>query len=72
MESTQKGERVPSLILDTDPLKGYGKLFLGGFKATINKEFQAKEKIKGVVNTVGKGLFELFGKKFQVIILCCV
>ena len=57
------------MILETDPVKGYGKLFLGGFKAIINKEFQAKEDIKGCVNTVGKGLFGLFGQKFEVILM---
>lgn len=65
LESTQKGERVPSLILERNADTGYGKLFLGGFKATINKEFNASENIKGVINTVGNGLFGLFGRKFQ-------
>ena len=67
LECTQKGERVPSLILETNEAVGHGKLFLGGFKACTNREFISKEQLKGVVNTVGNGLFGLFGRKFQVI-----
>ena len=43
LESTQKGERVPSVILEKDE-KGYGKLFLGGFKAALNEDFIKMEK----------------------------
>ena len=65
LESTQKGERVPSVILEKDE-KGYGKLFLGGFKAALNEDFIKMEKLGGIVNTVGDGLFTLFGSKLEV------
>jgi len=60
---------VPSLVLDGD--ETFGKLYLGGFKAAINKDFLANENVRSVVNTVGDGLFTLFGRKFQVGVCMC-
>ncbi|XP_066935196.1 dual specificity protein phosphatase 22-B-like [Clytia hemisphaerica] len=65
LECTQKGERIPSLILEKDEVFGHGKLYLGGFKACTSREFITHEQVRGVVNTVGNGLFGLFGRKFQ-------
>ena len=65
LESTQKGERIPSAILEKDE-KGFGKLFLGGFKTALNEDFIKMEKLGGIVNTVGDGLFTLFGAKLEV------
>lgn len=63
LECTQKGERIPSLILEKD--KGLGALYLGGFKAVTNKDFVTQVNLKGVVNTAGNALFALFGRKFK-------
>lgn len=43
-----------------------GRLYLGGYKAVVNKEFLSEANVKGVVNTVGPSLFQVFGKKFEV------
>ena len=66
VECTQNKERVPSLVLDE--CDGLGGLYLGGFKAVTNKDFNSKIGLKGVVNTAGEALFSLFGRKFKV---CC-
>lgn len=63
LEYTQKGAKAPSLILDAS--ESNGKLFLGGYKAALNKEFLAGENVKAVVNTVGRPLFQVFGNKME-------
>ena len=66
LEYSQKGEKIPSPITDITNFSSCGgKLFLGGFKAVLNTEFVVKENLKGVVNTVGEPLFQIFGKKFE-------
>ena len=63
LEYSQKGEKTPSRILEATDARG--ALFLGGFKAVVNVEFVSKENLRGVVNTAGISLFQLFGKKFE-------
>ncbi|XP_004206413.1 dual specificity protein phosphatase 22 isoform X1 [Hydra vulgaris] len=63
LEYTQKGEKYPTLILNSD--EKYGKLFLGGFKAAMNLEFLQQESVANVVNTAGMGLYKTFGKKYE-------
>ena len=58
---------VPTKILDK--AANEGALFLGGFKAAINKEFLKKEKITHIVNAAGKALGMMFGPKYRVGIL---
>jgi len=65
LETTQKGEKTPSMILSANTNEGLGKLYLGGFKAAINNDFLKDENVKGIVNTTGDGLFQLYGNKFQ-------
>lgn len=62
IEYSQKGERVPSCIID--PGGGWGGLYHGGFKAVTNSAFLKEAGVSHVVNTA-KGL-EIFGKKYLV------
>jgi len=60
MESTQSGEKLPSCIIDG--ALNLGALYLGGFKAILNKKFMKEANITHVVNTA-RGL-EMFGPKY--------
>merc|ERR1712166_255785 len=63
LEYTAAGEKTPSEVLKKGVIcAGSGSLYLGGFKAVLNKSFMTTNGVAAVVNTA-KGL-EMFGPKY--------
>lgn len=58
VEYSQKGERVPSLVLEAEQVPGAGALYLGGFRGILNWEFVSASVCS--ILSVAKGL-EIFG-----------
>ncbi|XP_062500636.1 uncharacterized protein LOC134177877 [Corticium candelabrum] len=62
LEFSQKGEKIPSLVLDSTDTTG--ALYLGGYKSVMNDAFLVEHKIGAIVNTA-KGLENVFGPSYK-------
>ena len=58
-------DKLGSLILPTNEVTNVGGLYLGGYKASINRQFLEGQHITHVLNTA-PGLVNFFGPKYEV------
>ena len=58
-------DKLGSLILPRNEVSKVGGLYLGGYRASINRQFLQSQHITHVLNTAA-GLVNFFGPKYEV------